>query len=549
MSDDTTPETTPAPETPTPESLAPGLPPIMTVNTSAGPVLASKTEDGTMLVFPDLPVPGAENPDAPVKLKQEIEITDAGPCKKHVKVTVDRAQIDERFNEKYTELVRSDQPQVRGFRPGKAPRKLIEKQYHESVAEEVKTQVLMASLEQLADEQRIAPLSPPDLDPNRIEIPKEGAFVYEFDIEVRPEFELPNYKGLRLRRPIHTFTDAEIDAEQRRLLEPYGQLVPKEGNPPTVALNDQITADVVVSFQGREINRLQEARIKVDRQLALADGVAADFGAKMSGAVPGDVREVDIVLGQELARESLRGQKVHAAFTIKDVKTTRQPELTRELLEDVFGVSTPEALREFTQTLLERRLEYTQRQIARTQVLEKIATSSSWDLPQDLLRRQARKTIARRLMEMKNAGMSDDEIKGRRRLLEQDALKSTAAALKEHFVLQKVAEVEKIEVEEEDIDDEIERIADQSGESARKVRARMEKEDLIEALATDLLERKALNLILDSATYDDYEWKSEEPEPESAVATLEAGAVSAAESAPDHPPTEPTAEKPAEPGA
>src|SRR5262245_65486417 len=110
---------------------------------------------------PDTPETPADSPattataDEPVKLKQAVEIKDAGPCKKHVKVTVEREQIDERFDEKYTELVQSDQPQVRGFRPGKAPRKLIEKQYKHSVSEEVKTQELMASLEQLADEQRI----------------------------------------------------------------------------------------------------------------------------------------------------------------------------------------------------------------------------------------------------------------------------------------------------------------------------------------------------------------------------------------------------------
>ena len=70
------------------------------------------------------------------------------------------------------------------------------------------------------------------------------------------------------------------------------------------------------------------------------------------------------------------------------------------------------------------------------QVLEKLAANANWELPQDLLRRQARNTLQRRVMEMKNAGMSDQQIKGRRRLLEQDVLKSTAAALKEHFVLQ-----------------------------------------------------------------------------------------------------------------
>jgi len=479
--------------------------------------------------------------EAPAKLKQEVEIKDIGPCKKHVKVTVDRAHIDERFDEKYTELVLSDQPQVRGFRPGKAPRKLIEKQYHDAVAEQVKQDVLMASLEQLADEQRISPLSPPELDPNAISIPKEGPFIYEFDIEVRPEFDLPDYKGLKLRRPVHTFTDSEVAAEKARLLEPYGQLVPKPGDAPTVDLNDYITADVVISYAGKEINKLQEVRVKVEQQLALSDGIAENFGARLVGAKVGDVREVDITLGQELGTAQLRGQKVQAQFTIKDIKVVRPPELTRQFLEDTFAVSTPESLDELVRSLLERRLEYTQRQVARQQVLEKIGAAATWDLPQDLLRRQARRTLQRRLMEMKNSGMSDQQIQGRRRLLEQDVLKSTAAALKEHFVLQKVAEVEKIEIEDEDLDAEIERIANQSGESFRKVKARLEKEDLMEALATDLLERKALDLILAGATYEDYEWKPEEQGGEIATVSADAVPESAAsneEKPADNPPTE-----------
>jgi trigger factor len=468
--------------------------------------------------------------DAPVKLDQSVEIRDAGPCKKHVKVTVQRAQIDERFDEKFTELTLSDQPQVRGFRPGKAPRKMIEKRYYESVAEEVKTQVLIASLEQLAEEQSISPLAPPELDPNAITIPKEGPFIYEFDIEVRPEFDLPPYKGLKLRKPVHTYTDAEVERERRRLLEPYGQLAPKEQDPPVVDLDDYVTADVTIKLGDRELNKLTEVRFKVEKQLALADGVAENFGAVMKGAKPGDERTVDITLSQELGVEALRGRKVQAHFAVKDVKTVRSPELTRELLEDAFGVSTPDAFDIFVRTVLERRLEYTQRQMARSQVLELLAANANWDLPQDLLRRQARTTLARRVMEMRNSGMSDDQIRGRQRILEQDVLRSTAAALKEHFVLQKIAEVEKIEIEDQDIDDEIDRIADQSGESARKVRARMEKDDLMEALATDLLERKALDLILNDATFEEYEL---DPETQSeGVSTVSAQAAPEAEHAP-----------------
>src|SRR5438128_1969320 len=210
-------------------------------------------------------------PEAPVKLPQNVEITDAGPCKKHVKVTVDRAAIDARMDEKFTELTANHPAHVPGFRPGKAPRKIVEKKFFKEVAAEVKTEVLMASLEQLAEEQTLSPLSPPELDPNTIGIPDAGPFVYEFDIEVRPEFDLPSYKGLKLRRPTHAFTDAEVAKEAKRFLEPFGQIVPKAEQ--VVALDDLITADVVIRREGKELNNLEEVRVKVDERLALSDGV------------------------------------------------------------------------------------------------------------------------------------------------------------------------------------------------------------------------------------------------------------------------------------
>src|SRR5262249_29609498 len=101
---------------------------------------------------------------------------------------------------------------------------------------------------------------------------------------------------------------------------------------------------------------------------------------------------------------------------------------------------------------------------------------------------------------------------------------STEATLKEHFVLQKIAEVEKIEVTDDDINDEIERMAQQNQESPRRIRARLEKDDLIDALAAEMIERKALDLILDSAVYEDVPLAGEEAQPAS-MATVEVQTV------------------------
>ncbi|MGL4422994.1 MAG: trigger factor, partial [Gemmataceae bacterium] len=367
-------------------------------------------------------------PDAVLqKLPQTVEIKDVGPCKKHVKVTVDRAAIDARFDEKFSELVMSDQSMINGFRPKKAPRKMIEKRYRKELSADIKTEILMASLEQLAEEQSISPLSPPELDPHRLQIPESGPFIYEFDIEVRPEFDLPSYKGLKLRRPTHTFTDADVKKELDKILEPYGQIVPKDGDSPVAALDDILTADVVIRQGERELNKLEEVRVKVEKKLALADGVAENFGKVMTGAKIGEARTVEIALSQEIQNPTLRGAKVQAEFTIKDLKRVQPPELNTAMLA-MFGVNTQDQLDELVRVRLDRQLEYAQRQTARTQVLEQLAVDAKWELPQDLLRRQARKTLTRRVMEMRSGGMSEEQIAGRQRMLELDSMRSTASA-------------------------------------------------------------------------------------------------------------------------
>src|SRR5204862_341170 len=125
---------------------------------------------------------------------------------------------------------------------------------------------------------------------------------------------------------------------------------------------------------------------RVEKTLAFKDGVANNFAGQVKGANAGDSRMVDITLSENVADPTLSGQPVKAQLDIKEVKTVRMPELTHELCHE-FGVHTPEQLKERIRVLLERRLEYAQRQSARQQVLEQISAAASWDLPQDLLAR------------------------------------------------------------------------------------------------------------------------------------------------------------------
>jgi trigger factor len=455
---------------------------------------------------------GEEEP--PQRLNQEVNIQDVGPCKKHIKVVIPRDDIEGRLNQKFSEMMVDSN--VPGYRPGKAPRKLVEKRFYKEVSEQLKAEMLLQSLEQLAEDHHLNPIAQPDLNPFKVELPKEGPLEYEFDIEVAPEFDLPAYKGLKLKRPVREVSDADVAKAQARFLKQYGTLTPKDG---PAEVDDYLVAEVVVSAGGQELSRFNEITVRLDPQLAFKDGMVKDFGAKMNGVRVGESRQVDIVLSANVSNPELEGRVIQGTFNVKEVKYLRLPELTHDFLHRL-GVHSADQLREKVRQVLQRQLEYEQRKAAREQVLDQIAAAASWELPRDLLRRQARKTLERKIMELRSAGFPEEEIRSRANLLRQDVVTSTARALKEHFVLQKIAEVENMEVTDEDVELEIEMIAAQSDESPRRVRARLDKEELMETLMTQLLERKALDLVLDSAEYEDVPFQQE-----AAVGAVEEQAV------------------------
>ncbi|HBL48025.1 MAG TPA: trigger factor, partial [Planctomycetaceae bacterium] len=230
----------------------------------------------------------------------------------------------------------------------------------------------------------------------------------------------------------------------------------------------------------------------------------------------------------------MRGEKVKALFTVKSVKFIQAPEINEELLERI-GAESEEELREEVKNILERQLTYEQRQSTRSQVLDKITESADWDLPETLVSKQVENALRREILEMQQAGFSRQDIQARENELRQKAISSTRQALKEHFVLDKIATTENLEVQPSEIDMEIYYMAMQQGESPRRIRARMVKSGMIENLEAQLRERKAVDVILEKAEYTDVKMKPQEENKISAVArsVCSSFAASAAEEEPE----------------
>ena len=185
-----------------------------------------------------------------------------------------------------------------------------------------------------------------------------------------------------------------------------------------------------------------------------------------------------------------------------DLKQIRLPEINPEFLSSI-GFDNLEELRDAVREALKRQNESQQKQTIRRQILDALIAATPFDLPADLVSRQEKSTTDRLVMELRQEGFSDNDIRAREAEIRANAHEMTLRSLKEFFILARIAEAEGIKVEEEDFELEIEAMAARTDESVRRVRARVEKEGLGDALATQILERKALDHILKFVEIED----------------------------------------------
>jgi trigger factor len=431
------------------------------------------------------------------RLAIEVDIQNVGPCKKHVRVKVPRSDIEHFSTEAIGEIVQT--ASVPGFRPGRVPPALAKRRFKEEIADSVRQRVLMTSLEQLADENSLDPINEPDFDVESLRIPDEGDFEYEFDVEVRPEFEVPNYGGLKIERPIREVSEDDISAYLNRFIAQYGTFVDREV--PAEA-GDFVTVDLEFSRNGESFRKLPAVNLQLKPTIRFRDAEITEFDKLMAGSTPGTKKTAEITISNEAEQVEMRGEKISVTLDVTAVQQQQLPELNAAFFERV-GYGDGQELRDEIQGMLQRQVTYDQRQACRRQVLEKITESASWDLPESLVNKQTENALRREILEMQQAGFTTQQILARENELRQQSISSTRQALKEHFVLDRIATQEKIEVSPIDIESEINMMAVQRGESPRRVRARLTKTGVIENLEAQIRERKAVDFILKSAQFED----------------------------------------------
>ncbi|MGE0608611.1 MAG: trigger factor [Pirellulales bacterium] len=440
----------------------------------------------------------AEIAEEKQRMTLDVKIEKRNACERHITVTIPREDIERYYDKEFGEIV--EKAQVPGFRQGRVPRKLVESKFRKEVAERIKGALVLDSLSQLSEDHKLAAISEPDLDAEAIILPDEGAMTYEFNLEVRPEFDLPQWSGMTLERPVRDISEKDVENRLKQILTQHGKLVPHDGPAGT---GDYLSVNLVMKNGEEVLSTNNEAVIRIRPTLSFRDGKIDGFDKLMQGVKAGETRQGTAKLTEDAPNPDLRGKDVTATFEVLEVKKLQLPELTPAFIKELGDFDGEGDLRDAIKSNLERQISYQQQQRARQQILQALTVSADWDLPKEMLERQSGRELERAKLELRRSGYSDAEIRAHENELRQNSRVNTMRALKEHFVLERIAEDEKIEAAAADYELEIVLIAQQSGESPRRVRAQLEKRGLMDTLRNQIIERKVIELILEKAKFKD----------------------------------------------
>ncbi len=437
-------------------------------------------------------------------LKLEVKVESPQACLRDVVVTIPQSEVKRYLKEAYDELV--PEAQVPGFRSGRAPRQLVEKQFKDRVVEQVKGSLLMDSLSQVTDSQDFSAIGEPDFDYESIKVPDEGDFKFQFQIEVRPEFKTPDWKGIKLTKPVETIGDAEITESLNRVLARYATL---EATDEPAEPGDKLLLTATFSNKGKQLSEMDEERVTLEERLSFSDGTCEDFGKVMKGVTEGEKRKAKIKIAEGASQEDLRGTEIDVEFHVIEVLKHENPLLTPQFLEELGDFESENELKEFVKDSLTRQADYRTQQAVRQSVVRLLTGSAKFDLPASLVRRQTQRELERRVLELRRSGFDDDNIRSFVNAARQNAQASTETALREHFILEQIAEEEKVDADESDYDAEIALIAQQSDQPPRRVRARLEKQGQMDALRNQIVERKVVEMIVAAAKVTEEKVKNE----------------------------------------
>ena len=429
-----------------------------------------------------------------------VTVETLAPCKKLVRVEVDAKAVDEAFAAVTKDFQK--QTSLPGFRPGKAPRELVAKKYEADIKAEAKRKLIGDAYRKAVDEKKIAAVGYPDIE--EIQFGRGQALQFAATIETAPEFQMPDYKGLQVKREARSVTDADVERALELLRRQHTKFetVARAARPGDIAV-----VNYTGTCDGKPITDTAPAAKGLTEQKNFWVDIGPEaflpgFAEQLSGAQAGDRRAVSMDFPADFVTKELAGKKGVFEIEVVEIKEKFLPPVD-DAFAKLYDAESLEKLRAGVRRDLENELNYSQAKSIRTQVIRGLLDRVNFDLPESAVAQETRNAVYDIVRQNTKRGVTREMIERQKEEIYSAATHNAKERVKLSFLIQRIAEKEELKVSQEEILKRAQSLAALYQIPLEKFLKDLQKRNGVPELYEQVLHEKALDLLEKNAVTED----------------------------------------------
>jgi trigger factor len=410
-------------------------------------------------------------------------------CRKELDLEIPADEVT-----KATEKVAKDFAKVArvpGFRPGKAPISLIKKRFASDIKGEVLQTLVPEHVERAVAEQKLTPVSQPQVD--KLEYNEGQPLKFRASFEVLPQFSLGDYKSLEIEMPEMAITDESVSNTLSEMQQRAAAFAPVEGRP--VQNDDFVQVKLLGTPEGGgEPLQAESVLCHVG-----AEETMEPFNENLRGASVGDHRNFDVAYPADYPDAKLAGKKFHYTVDVLGIKTKRLPELNDEFAKDVSDAASLDELKTKVRESLEQERDHRQKELQREKVIAELVKLHDFPVPESLVEHQMDVRLERVVRSLAQQGVDPRAVNVDWVSLRKRQQERARDDVKAELVIDRIATEEKIDVTDEELQHELVHMASHNGESAEALSARLTKQGALDRMKAKLRSDKTVDWLAQNA--------------------------------------------------
>ena len=386
---------------------------------------------------------------------------------------------------------------IPGYRPGKAPRAVIDKRFRKEIQEELTKKLVSKSYHEAVEREQLRVASLTNIED--VQFGENKSMRFRATVVTAPEFELPDYKQIPVQVPDTKVSDVEVDEALDRLRDQSADFVdvPARG----LEMGDFAVLDFEGSVESKPISEIAPQASKNlygGKKFWLhlaADNFLPKFCEQLIGQKPGETRLVIVHFPEDFMVKELAGKKADYAVTLRDIKEKVLPAVDDAFAAKLVPGKTLADLRQMIEHDIEHAKEHDAERAKESQIVKFLHEQTQFELPPALLQNETRRALAELVQQNRERGVTDEMLKEKEKELIDGAASLAAHRLKTNFILHRIAEREKIQVIKEDIDFRLKQEAARYDISPEKMRKELQQKDALDDVAEQILLGKTLDFL------------------------------------------------------